>query len=64
MEGRGNAGLFVGWFLKNQGDAQNAKKYLQSLLPITRTRSSGTAISLMGLSSDLTANDSSRYQGT
>jgi tetratricopeptide (TPR) repeat protein len=28
-EGRGNAGLFVGWFLKNQGDLQNAKKYLQ-----------------------------------
>jgi tetratricopeptide (TPR) repeat protein len=28
-EGRGNASLFVGWFLKNQGDAHSAKKYLQ-----------------------------------
>ena len=29
-EGRGNASLFVGWFLKNQGDAKSAKKYLQN----------------------------------
>ncbi len=27
--GRGNAEFFVGWFLKNHGDAQNAKKYLE-----------------------------------
>jgi hypothetical protein len=28
-EGRGNASLFVGWFLKNQGDFKRAQKYLQ-----------------------------------
>ena len=27
--GRGNAEFFVGWFLKNHGDPQNAKKYLE-----------------------------------
>jgi tetratricopeptide (TPR) repeat protein len=28
-QGRGNIEFFVGWFLKNHGDAKNAKKYLE-----------------------------------